>query len=63
MAKQNAWNVWLPNGKGGRARLVDTVWFDADMDAEAVRRSLIDHDGYDPRITVNVSMKRKGAHL
>lgn len=61
MPKQQAWNVYLPNGVGGRKRLVDTVWFDADMDAEAVRRSLIDHDGYDPRITV--SKPRKGAHL
>ena len=31
---------------------VDTVWHDAADDDETVRRSLIDHDGYDARIVV-----------
>ncbi len=41
-----AWNVYL-NGK-----LIDTVFYDADIDADTVRRSLINHDGYDPGITI-----------
>jgi len=44
--KSHAWNVYL-SGK-----LLDTVWFDADCDEWYVRRALIDHDGYDPMITV-----------
>jgi hypothetical protein len=44
--KSIGWNVYL----GGK--LIDTVWFDEDMSAEDVRRSLINHDGYDPAITV-----------
>lgn len=31
---------------------IDTVWHDARDDDETVRRSLIDHDGYDARIVV-----------
>lgn len=41
-----AWDVIL-NGK-----VVDTVWYTKDCDADYVRRSLIDHDGYNPNITV-----------
>jgi hypothetical protein len=40
-----AWDVYL-NG-----RLIDTV-FANGYDAEEMRRSLIDHDGYDYRIEV-----------
>lgn len=31
---------------------IDTVFFDRRMSDDEVRRSLVDHDGYDPRITV-----------
>lgn len=41
-----SWDVIL-NG-----RVIDTVWFTKDCDADYVRRSLIDHDGYHPSITV-----------
>lgn len=41
-----SWDVIL-NGK-----VIDTVWFNKDCDADYVRRSLIDHDGYHYRITV-----------
>lgn len=41
-----SWDVIL-NGK-----VIDTVWFQTICDAEYIRRSLIDHDGYDPRIKV-----------
>jgi hypothetical protein len=44
-----AWNVYL-NGKK-----IDTVFYTSDCDAEYVRKSLIDHDGYDPNITVRRS--------
>ena len=47
-----AWNVCL-NGK-----IIDTVFYDDDSDAEEVRRSLIDHDGYDPEITVRDDLPR-----
>ena len=40
-----AYRVFL-NGK-----LIDTV-FDLASNAEDVKQSLIDHDGYDPRIVV-----------
>lgn len=35
-----------------RGVTIDTVWHDASDDDETVRRSLIDHDGYDPDIVV-----------
>lgn len=40
------WNVIL-NG-----RVIDTVWYTPNIDADSVRRSLINHDGYDAGITV-----------
>lgn len=43
------WTVWL-NGK-----VFDRVTFVAGMSAVEVRRALIDHDGYDPNITVDQS--------
>lgn len=45
-----AWNVYL-NG-----RLIDTV-FATGYDAEEMRKSLIDHDGYDSRIIVRKAQK------
>jgi hypothetical protein len=44
--KSIGWNVYL------LGRLIDTVWFDADCDADYVYRALVEHDGYDPRIEV-----------
>lgn len=44
--KQYARVVWL-NGT-----VINTVYFDGTCDNEYVRRSLIDHDGYDPGIKV-----------
>lgn len=41
-----AWDVYL-NGK-----LIDTVFFNRGCDRDYVRRSLIEHDGYDPNIVV-----------
>lgn len=37
-----------------RGKEIDTVFYskDAKVDAEEVKRSLINHDGYDPGITV-----------
>lgn len=45
------WNVYLNNRK------IDTVFFTADFDKEAVRNSLIRDDGYDGRIKVCKSKK------
>lgn len=42
----NAWDIYL-----GR-RLIDTVFYMKGISAEEVRISLINHDGYAPRITV-----------
>lgn len=41
-----AWNVYLHGKK------IDTVFWVPSADADEVRRSLINHDGYDPAITV-----------
>jgi len=32
--------------------LIDTVWFDVRMDADEVKRSLVEHDGYPDDISV-----------
>ena len=40
------WNVYL--GK----KLIDSVYYTKDCDADYVRRSLINHDGYHPSIQV-----------
>lgn len=49
-----AWNVYL------RGKLIDTVFYNpgANVDNDDVRRSLIDHDGYDPGITVRQRIKQ-----
>lgn len=44
--KMKAWDVWL-NG-----RCIDTVFFDEDISADEVYRSLVNHDGYNPGIEV-----------
>ena len=44
--RMQAWNVYF--GK----RLLDTVFYESDCDHAYVRRSLIEHDGYHPSITV-----------
>jgi hypothetical protein len=41
-----AWNVYLGS------RLIDTVYYMTVCDAEYVKTSLIDHDGYNPAIRV-----------
>ncbi len=46
-----AWNVYLDG------RRIDTVFTVADMDAEEVKRGLVDHDGYDPGIRVRRNNK------
>jgi hypothetical protein len=41
-----SWKVYL------HTRHIDTVWFTPDCDAEYVKQSLIEHDGYHPAIFV-----------
>ncbi len=43
---QEAWDVY----EG--MRWIDRVFYVAGMTAEEVKRSLVDHDGYNPRIMV-----------
>lgn len=40
------WSVYL-NG-----RFIDKVFYTSDCDAEYVKKSLVEHDGYNPSITV-----------
>lgn len=47
LKKQRIFDVWL-DGK-----CIDTVFFYVDMDVEEVKKSLIEHDNYDPRIIVH----------
>lgn len=44
-----AWAVYLGH------RQIDTVFYTKTCDADYVRRSLINHDGYDSRITVRTA--------
>ena len=41
-----SWDVYL------KGYWIDRVWFIDQYTAEEVRRSLINHDGYNPEITV-----------
>ena len=41
-----AWDVIL------EGEIIDTVFYNNDCDADYIKQSLIDHDGYDPRIEV-----------
>lgn len=56
--KQIAWKVYSESGwqHDSNGRLVtkhrDTVFFDSDIKADDVRRSLVDHDGYPSDIIV-----------
>lgn len=45
-ANCNAWRVYL------HGKYITTVFYDRDCDAEYVRSSLINHDGYDAGINV-----------
>lgn len=47
----NAWKVTL-NGA-----VIDIVFYNNNISAEEVKRGLIDHDGYDPRINVRRDKK------
>lgn len=50
-----AWNIYL------FGELIDTVFYDDDCDAEYVRTSLIEHDGYDPEIDVEEETAKQDA--
>lgn len=52
-SKQNAWDVVL------KGKVIDTIFYDADMTEDDVKRSLINHDGYNSNIKV-VKSKIKG---
>ena len=44
--RMRAWNVYLGD------RLVNTVYYDWDMSAETVKRSLVDHYNFPSNIVV-----------
>lgn len=48
-SKSGAWDVFLAGKE------IDTVFYNrgSKITADEVRRSLINHDGYDPRITID----------
>lgn len=46
-----AWDVILED-KYGDDKVIDTVFYDDNCDADYVHRGLIGHDGYDPAIRV-----------
>lgn len=46
------WDVYL------LGKWIDTVFFDKDMDAQQVWRSLVFHDGYDAHIKVTSRRRR-----
>jgi len=45
--KTNAWNVSL------KRKNIDRVYYDANIKKEDVKKSLVEHDGYDPDIKLN----------
>lgn len=47
------WDVFLGS------KLIDTVFFTKDCDEDYVRRSLVEHDGYDQRIRVKHNRRWK----
>lgn len=51
MSRMIAWDVYLPREYEGSIQ-IDTVFYNRGCAADYVRRSLIEHDGYDPRIVV-----------
>lgn len=50
------WDVYAPFRMFGETAIqykhMDTVFFDASMDADEVKRSLVEHDGYPADIMV-----------
>jgi hypothetical protein len=52
-SNMQAFDVYL-NGK-----LIDTVFYTKGFDAEEVKKSLIDHDGYDPEIEIKKPRAKK----
>ena len=46
-SQMQAWRVILGN------RVIDTVFYQSGCDAQYVKRTLVDHDGYSPAIRVN----------
>ena len=49
--RQQAWNAFKPLA-GERFKLLDTIFFDPSMDAEDVKRALVEHDGFPANIIV-----------
>lgn len=50
--RQISWDVFIPAPRGSGLIHIDTVFFNKDCDADYVKRSLIDHDGYRSDIVI-----------
>jgi hypothetical protein len=49
--KTTKWNVSL------NRKRIDSVFYNADIKKEDVKRSLVEHDGYNPNIKLNKDKK------
>lgn len=55
-----AYNVYLKNWCGNYDQ-IDTVFYNTKENTEDVKRTLVNHDGYDPNIVVRLERKEKGS--
>lgn len=46
------WRVYFEGIKGRAGKLIDIVFYDSTMDAQEVKQSLINHDGFPSNIIV-----------
>ena len=51
-SKMKGWRVYYEGVNGRPGKLIDIVFFDSTMNAEEVKRSLIDHDNFPNDIIV-----------
>ena len=51
-SKMKGWRVYYEGVDGRPGRLIDIVFFDSTMDADEVKRSLIEHDNFHNDIMV-----------
>lgn len=49
-----AWDVFITKEEDGSiwCELIDTVFYNEDVEAQEVYKALVNHDGYDPKIVV-----------
>lgn len=52
LCSNRGWDVYGPDEEDGHIRWIDKVFFGNTFDSDYVRKSLINHDGYDSAIVV-----------